>query len=249
MAMRFRLTAVLSVLSCAASTLALAGPSAAADCAGKLQAQMIFGAASRAYVPPPDGLDYATQPAANVTAGESVFGIIRAARDNGCAVPGASASIASRDAGTSDFATRRTSTTNAQGYTEFNVLPPRTTYLRSSVAVGDERAQTVPVLRTVRPVVRAQFSSPGACVMLVEGTTHPAKPNHPVWLQRRIMQGGKETGYATLRRGATDSAGKFRVGYIAPCGADYALAAYVPPSATNTSGRSLYVDLHVKAAR
>ena len=85
--------------------------------------------------------------------------------------------------------------------------------------------------------------------MVAEGTTYPAKPNHPVWLQRRITKHGQEAGYFTLRRAATDSAGRFRVTYQAPCGADYALAAYVPASATNTAGRTLYVDLHVVARR
>jgi hypothetical protein len=249
MRLRLRILAVLNALVCVASTVALASPSAAADCSGALQAQMIFGAASRAYVPAPEGLDYASQPAANLTVGEVVFGIVRAARDDGCPVPGASASIASRDAGTPEFVTRRTATTNANGYVEFRVLPPRTTYLRSRVTVGDEKAQTAPVLRTVRPAVRTQFTSPGACVMLAEGGTYPAKPRHPVWLQRRITQNGAESGYATVSRGVTDAGGKFRVAYKAPCGADFALAAYIPASATNTAGRSLFVDLHVKADR
>jgi hypothetical protein len=250
MDMTIRFAAGTTVVGYLAAAVVLASPSAAADCAGALQAQMIFGAPSRAYIPPPAGLDYATQPAADLTAtAGDVFGIVNGQRDNGCRVPGARASVASRDAGTTAFSTRRTGTTNAYGYLSFQVFPPRTTYLRGEVVVGSETARTPPVLRTVRPVVRATFSSPGGCVMLAEGSTFPAKPNHPVWLQRRIIKNGTESGYTTVSRSVTDAEGKFHVAYKAPCGADYALAAYIPASATNTDGRSLYVDLHVKAVR
>lgn len=221
----------------------------AAECTGRLQAQLNFAVASSGRIPPPEGLDYATQPPADLTATTSVFGIVAALRGGGCPVSGATASVSSRDAGTSAFSTRRTGTTNASGYLEFRVVPPRTTYLRGAVSVGNESAQTAPVLRTVRPFVRARFSSPGGCVMVAEGATYPAKPNHPVWLQRRITTHGTESGYTKVDRGVTDADGRFRVAYRAPCGAEYALAAYVPASATNTAARSLYVDLHVLAAR
>jgi hypothetical protein len=210
---------------------------------------MNFAVPSQGRVAPPEGLDYATQPSAMLTASDTEFGIVAALRDNGCSVPGATASVASRDAGTSQFSTRRTGTTNSQGYFDFRVAPPRTTYLRGAVAIGDESAQTDPVLRTVRPFVRATFTSASGCAMVAAGSTYPAKPNHPVWLQRRISQNGMESGYLTLQRGVTNSDGRFRLAYTAPCGADYALAAYVPASATNTAGRSIYVDLHVKASR
>lgn len=241
---------VLAVVACAAPLLLTSGPAAAADCSGTLRAQMNFGVASQGLVPPPDGLDYATQPPADRSAGDGpIFGIVRASRDDGCAVVGARASVASRDAGTTTFSTRRTGTTNSQGYIDFRVTPPRTTYLRGSVSVGEETATTPAVLRTVRTFVRAEFSSTAGCGMLSEGSTYPAKPHHPVWLQRRITQNGQEAGYLTLRKSVTDANGKFRVAYTAPCGADYALAAFIPASATNTAGRSLYVDLHVKATR
>lgn len=210
---------------------------------------MIFGVPSQVRNPAPVGLDDATQPAADLTAGDVVFGIVAAERDDACRVPGAAATVASRDAGEHAFSTRRTSTTNADGYSDFQVLPPRTTYLRGAVTVASETARTGPVLRTVRPVVRASFSSPGGCVMLARGSTYPAKPNHPVWLQRRIVQNGKESGYRTIRTSVTKADGTFSIAYRAPCGADYALAAHVPASASNTAGRSRYVDLHVKAAR
>jgi hypothetical protein len=210
---------------------------------------MNFGVASQVRVAPPAGLAYATQSDAMLTATEIVFGIVAALRDKACAVPGATASVASRDAGTTQFSTRRTGTTNSQGYIEFRVTPPRTTYLRDAVSMGDESTQTDPVLRTVRPVVRATFTSASGCALVAEGSTYPAKPYHPVWLQRRITSGGKESGYLTLLRGVTNSEGRFRLSYTAPCAADYALATYVPASATNTAGRSIYVDLHVRAAR
>jgi len=197
----------------------------------------------------PDGLDFATQPAADLTATVEVKGAIAAQRDGGCVVPGAEASVAARDAGQSAFSTRRTGATDGQGEWDWTVQPSRTTDLRGSVKVGDERATSAIVRQTVRPLVRAGFGSTRGCKVFTEGTTFPRKPNHPVWLQRRIATGNAERGYVTLSKAVTASDGSFRVGYSAPCGADYALAAYVPASATNTAGRSVYVDLHVVATR
>ena len=224
-------------------------PVLAADCSGTLTMPFVASPAIGGRYSPPDGFDVATQPAADLTAGFEVNGVLTAQRDGDCAVPGATASVAARDAGQSGFSTRRTGTTNSQGEWRWTVKPPHTTDLRGTVQVGDERAVSAIVRRTVRPAVSATFGSGSGCTVFGQGSTFPKKPNHPVWLQRRITSGNTEKGYLTVSKAVTASDGSFRVSYRAPCGADYALAAYVPASATNTAGRSFYVDLHVLATR
>jgi hypothetical protein len=248
---RSRLAPVLVLALAVAFLVSPLGPSAAvaADCSGRLHAQMNFVVASQGRIDPPAGLDYATQPPADLWASDSEHGIVVAQRDQGCVVAGAAASVSARDLGQRTFSTRRTGTTNSSGYLAFGVVPPRTTDLKGRVAVGDESAETPARRFTVRPFVRGRFSSAPGCVLHADGTTYPAKPHHPVWLQRRITKNGTERGYLTLQRAMTDAQGKFRISYRTPCGADYALAAYLPASGTNTAGRTLYVDLHVVAHR
>jgi hypothetical protein len=243
------LPALLLSLAAAVAAGGFGMPVSAAECTGPLQAQLNFAVPSSGRLDPPAGLDYATQPPADLWAPNAQWGIVAAMRDQGCPVAGASASVSSRDLGQPAFSTRRTGSTNSSGYLEFKVTPTRTTDLKGRVSVGDETAETPARRITVRPFVRGAFSSLSGCALLAEGTTFPAKPHHPVLLQRRITEHGTETGYVTLTRGATDGEGRFRVVHRAPCGADYALAAYVPASATNTAARSLYVDLHVVAKR
>lgn len=230
--------------------LLLSGPSAsAAPCQGTLHADLRKVTVAYALVPSPSGYGYATQPPADTTARSGVSVVVTATRDNGCGVGGARIVLRARNLGQSAFTVVRTGTTNAQGYGDFTVRPPYTTYLQATVQVGNESATSAAIRETVRDNLTAAFASRSDCTLMASGSTYPAKPHHPVWLQRRITRNGSEAGYLTLSKSVTDVSGQYRVVYNAPCGANYALAAYVPASATNEPGRSLYVALHVRATR
>jgi hypothetical protein len=155
--------------------------------------------------------------------------------------------LRARNLGQSTFTVARTGTTNAQGYANFDLRPPYTTYLQATVQVGNESATSATVRESVRDNLTGAFAAGGDCALTASGSTYPAKPHHPVWLQRRITRNGSEAGYLTLSKSVTDASGQYRVVYGAPCGADYALATYVPASAANEPGRSLYVAVHVRA--
>lgn len=225
-------------------------PSAgAAGCSGTLRVTSTRIAVAQVRPSPPPGYAYATQPSVDPVAGEGVPVSVSVTRDGGCSVAGANVSLEASETGPSGFTVRRTGTTNAQGNVVFTVKPVRATDLRSSARVADETAASDLLPVRVRSALSGAWASPGGCAVTATGSVYPRTAGKAVWLQRRIVHDGAETGFVTLTRGRTGSDGTYRLTYRAPCSADYTLATYAPPETGNTGGRSRYVDLHVIAAR
>lgn len=221
----------------------------AAECSGPLAASLTRIQVAYTLAPPPQGFAYATQPNIDPAAGDGVPVSVSASRNNGCPVASAAVTLQVREAGQAEFRTIRTGTTNQQGFALFTLKPVRLAELRASVTAADETAASAGLAVSVRRGLSASYAGGPGCILTATGRLYPRSASAPVWLQRRIVSGGKETGFLTLAKGQTDADGVYRLAYTAPCGADYALTTYAPAAQGNTAGRALYVDLHVAAKR
>lgn len=207
--------------------------SAQQNCVYELQLSRAIVASTLA--PPPTGYDYADQPSTGIAPGDGAPLSVLLRSGQGCGTSGVVVALQARDAGRSDFKTSRTATTNGRGEVLFEPRPTRTAVVRAQVTAPNGQQLTSASLTVlVRAAVTATYTRDSGCALVATGSTYPAKPNHPVYLQTAVGNG-----YSTVARQTTDSAGKYRLRWNAPCGS-HNLVVTVPASASNSAGRTLY---------
>ena len=217
-----------------AATLLPAGTAVAQqNCNYELQLTQAVVASTLA--PPPRGYAYAEQPssAKGAADGAPLGGALRAGQ--GCPVSGTAVALEARTAGDPSFAVVRRASTDGRGEFRIEPRPARTTVVRATATTPDGRTVTSPSLTIpARVAVSATYTRDGRCVLVAAGSTFPAKPHHPVYVQVAVG-----SGYSTVAKGYTGAQGQYRVRWYAGCGT-HDLVVTVPQSATNTIGRTLY---------
>lgn len=185
--------------------------------------------------PPPRGYDYAEQPSTGIAPGGGAPLAVALRSGQGCDTSGVGVALQARDVNQRPFKTTRTATTDARGEVLFEPRPTRTAVVRAqATAPNGEQVTSASLTIVVRAAVSATYTRDSGCALVATGSTYPAKPNHPVYLQTAVG-----SGYSTVARHYTDSAGKYRLRWNAQCGT-HNLVVTVPASASNSAGRTLY---------
>lgn len=184
---------------------------------------------------PPAGYTYAPQPSRGRPAGSRIPFAGQLTATKGCVVQGQRVQLQSRTASEQNFVVRRSPLTDQSGNFRFTAMPSRTSRVRASYTPPSGSAVTSPILPTgMRVSVGATYLRTGTCSLSAHGSTFPAKPRHPVYVQERSGEG-----YVTVAGTTTDERGRYRVNWAAGCG-PHDLVVTAPQSATNTAGRTLY---------